>query len=195
MNKEPIKIFEALVTSGMIKSQTVFSLCRALNKFPHEYTVSIKEGGAIHTDREQAVANAKLLNCTHLMFIDYDMSFERDAILRLLERDKDIIGVHYNQRKEPPTTTVLMDNEKKLNLKTLAPDGLTTCDGVATGFTMIKMSVFDKLKHPYFFFETNDKGELTVSEDYWFCRLAKQAGFEIWVDLSIPIKHVGDKLY
>jgi hypothetical protein len=190
-----IKLAIGIASTGDIKSRTAFCLFTNLKSFPYEYEVIIKEGGALHANREQIVKLAIQMDCTHLIFIDSDMSFERDAIIRLLRRDKDIVGVHYNQRKNPPTTTVIMDTDTKLKLKEEHPDGFLTCDGVATGFMMIKLNVFKKLEHPWFFWESDENGDISVSEDYWFCRKAKEAGFDIWVDLSIPIKHIGDHLY
>jgi hypothetical protein len=34
-----------------------------------------------------------------------------------------------------------------------------------------------------------------LSEDYYFCRLAEECGFEIWTDLSTPITHLGSTEY
>ena|SRR3990167_2575188 len=186
-----IKLAIGMTTAGQIKSQTAFCLFRALKNFPYEYDVLIKEGGALHANREQVAKLAIQLQCTHLLFVDSDMQFEKDAIIRLLEREKDIVGVHYNQRKLPLTSTVIMDKEKKLALK----ETFTTCDGVGTGFLLINLDVFKKLSHPWFFWESDSEGNISMSEDFWFCKKAREAGFEIWCDLSVPIKHLGDYLY
>ncbi len=34
-----------------------------------------------------------------------------------------------------------------------------------------------------------------LSEDYYFCRLAEECGFEIWTDLQTPITHLGSTEY
>lgn len=34
-------------------------------------------------------------------------------------------------------------------------------------------------------------GEYTVGEDVFFCKLARQAGFEVWVDTSVEFGHIG----
>ena len=149
----------------------------------------------LHWNREELVKQAQKLNATHLLFVDDDMVFEKDAVIKLVERDKDIVGVHYNCRKFPPTTTVHMDEEKKKSIKWENPDGFMTCDAVGTGFMLIDLRVFDKLKEPWFFWKTNEQGEVVEGEDYWFCRIAREAGFEVWCDLTIPVKHIGDFLY
>lgn len=116
-----------------------------------------------------------------MLFVDSDMSFAKDAVLNLLKRKKEIIGANYHKRKLPLEATV--QNPKKLT-------GLTTCDSVATGFMLIDLNIFKDLKEPYFFWGQN--GE---SEDFWFCRLAREAGYKIWCDLSVKVLHEGSYLY
>lgn len=193
-----IKVGIGIPTAGSIKADMAYALFRAmirLYKADILFSLLFTQGSYIHTNRERLVKKAQSEGCTHILFVDDDMFFEADAPQRLLARDKDIIGVHYNIRKNPPTSTVRMDAEKKAHIAEVAPDGLTTCDAAGTGFMLIKLSVFDKLSHPWFFYECDNEGELRTSEDYWFCKKAKDAGFEIWVDLTIPVKHIGDHKY
>jgi hypothetical protein len=90
----------------------------------------------------------------------------------------------------------------------------------ATGFMMIKRNVFttimDKnpqLKYkpdlrtgiensqnafdffPVGIYKEKDGVNRYLSEDYYFCRLAEECGFEIWTDLSTPITHLGSTEY
>jgi hypothetical protein len=57
------------------------------------------------------------------------------------------------------------------------------------------MSVFNKLTRPYFPMSFDDKGQVTVSEDIGFCEKAKDAGFDIWCDPTVEVKHYGDFAY
>jgi hypothetical protein len=90
----------------------------------------------------------------------------------------------------------------------------------ATGFMMIKREVFttimDKFpnlkykpdlrtgiensQNAYDFFpvgiyKEKDGVNRFLSEDYYFCRLAEECGFEIWTDLQTPITHLGSTEY
>lgn len=90
----------------------------------------------------------------------------------------------------------------------------------ATGFMLIKkevfttiMNKFQNLKYTpdlrsgiegsdnaYDFFPVGcykEKNGITrfLSEDYYFCRLAEECGFEIWTDISTPITHLGSFEY
>jgi hypothetical protein len=54
------------------------------------------------------------------------------------------------------------------------------------------MSVFDKLKRPWFWFGDADN---QIGEDLFFCREAQKAGFEIWGDPNMAISHIGEFLF
>lgn len=167
--------------TSTIKTKTVESLFAMCKSLPFEHYLLTHEGSMLHVMRERLVKKAIDLKCSHLLFVDSDMSFAKDAVLKLLKRNKKIVGANYHKRKLPLEATV--QNPKKLT-------GLTTCDAVPTGFMLIDLSVFKDLKEPYFFWGQN--GE---SEDFWFCRLAREAGHQIWCDLSVPIGHVGEFIY
>ena len=177
-------------------TKTVFCILRMLKFSSFKFDIATKEGCYIHWNREhiarQAVENKDI---THLLFIDSDMWFEHDAAERLLKRDKDIIGVPYNLRKDPPTSTMKMHDENGNVLWQEYPDGLIKAAAVATGFMLIKTNVFEKIQKPWFFFEANEDGDLVTGEDMWFCFAARKAGFDIWADSTISVKHIGDKLF
>lgn len=190
-----MKLAVGIPNSGSIRTLTVFSLIQALKQLDCEYDLIFKEGSILHWNREYIVKLAIERGCTHVLFVDSDMAFEKDTITRLIDKNKDIIGVHYNLRKDPPTTTVHMDKEKKARVAIDHPDGLLTCDAVGTGLLLVNLDVFKKLSHPWFFWESDGNGEVVMGEDYWFCKKAREAGFDVWVDLTIPVKHIGDKLF
>ena len=123
------------------------------------------------------------------LWIDADMIFTGDALLRLLAHDKDIVGAEYNFRSLPlkPTATPITnitDTSK-----------LYKANVVATGLLLIKMSVFDKLEEPYFQFGRDKDWRIVHGEDAWFCQQAITAGFDVWCDPTLQVKHVGEYLY
>lgn len=181
-----IKLAIGIPNTGSIKTQTAFCLCRVLKDFPYEYTVLFKEGSILHANREALVQKSLDMGYTHLLFLDTDMSFDKDAVVRFLKRNKDIVGVDYKMRKLPLVSTAT-------NLK--GTKGLIQCDSVATGFMLINIKVFKTLPHPWFFWETDTEGQVVTGEDYWFCRLARSKGYKVWCDLTVPVKHIGDYQY
>lgn len=175
-----IKLAIAIPNMGAIKSQTVFCLCRMLKDFPYDYTVLFKEGSVLHWNREELVKRAVEAKCTHLLFLDSDMSFEKDAVLRLLKRKKDIVGADYRTRKLPGENTAQL---------LLGKGELREAEAVATGFMLINLKVFQKIKTPWFFWGENE------GEDHWFCRKAREVGVKVWCDLGVKLKHIGDYAY
>lgn len=181
MSVSKTKLAIGIPNTGTIKAQTAFCLIRMLKDFPYDYDVLFHEGSMLHIMRERLVKKAVDRGCTHLLFLDSDMSFEKDSVLKLLKRNKPIIGANYHKRKLPLEATV--QNPKKTT-------GLTTCDAVATGFMLIDLSIIPSLKEPWFFW-----GKGGTSEDFWFCRLAREAGYKVWVDFAVPVGHIGEYIY
>lgn len=175
-----IKLAIGIPNTGVIKSQTVFCLCRTLKDFPYDYTVLFKEGSVLHWNREELVRGAVDAKCTHLLFLDSDMFFEKDAVLRLLKRKKDVIGADYKTRK--------INGENTARLLPGRGD-LREAETVATGFLLIDLKVFQKIGQPWFFWGENE------GEDHWFCRKVREAGIKVYCDLSIKIGHIGDFIY
>lgn len=106
----------------------------------------------------------------------------------------------------------------KHNIQTY--NGFARVKETATGFMMIKREVFTKIKknnpelkykpdlrsgieesdNAYNFFPVGIYKEKNgvnrfLSEDYYFCRLAEECGFEIWTDISTPLTHLGSYEY
>src|SRR3990167_741826 len=153
-----MKLAVATPSTGTIKTKTVESLIKLFKKYP-DATFLSHEGSIIHHMRERLVKKAIELECTHLLFVDSDMVFEPEAVEKLLEADTDVVGADYNRRKLP------LESSRRE-------------DSVATGFMLIKLSIFEFLPEPWFFWESNGDGDLVTGEDYWFCRLAKNNGFK-----------------
>lgn len=190
------KVAIAVPTGGSVKTLTFYSIVRMIKQTKHDWLLMTQTGCLIHKNREILVGRAIDEGCTHILFVDTDMSFEGDALDRLMAREKDIIGVA-SHLKKLPLTYVLRNEDRNGNYvwEEFPNEGLLKCAGVGTGFLLINLEVFKKIPHPWFFFESNDKGDLVCGEDMWFCELARKAGYEIWVDRNVEIKHIGDYLY
>lgn len=127
---------------------------------------------------------------THLLFIDDDHIFESDLALKLLARDVDIVGALAFKRRPEYEPCVYRQKEDGKYYPIL-PQSFQEVDIVGTGAMLIKMEVLKKLKFPYFE-TTYDKDGRHWSVDFDFCKKAKKAGFKIFVDPEVEIKHIGD---
>lgn len=130
---------------------------------------------------------------THIFFLDADMIFEPDYIQRLIDHNLDIVGANYSEKKLPLSSTIKINGEHVLMID--HPDKPFKVDGLGSGFMLVKMSVFNKLKPPYFYAPMGEDINDFTTEDYYFCQQAKKAGFDAWCDPSLKVRHMGDYLY
>lgn len=147
-------------------------------------------------------------DCDHLLFIDADINFEPDSVLRLLawNQHRAIVAGGYESRKPGKNYILTLDNADG-NLR-MDGYGLVKAKRVATGFMMIQRKVFEKLRddHPewehhdtsqadkmlYCFFDFQLKDRQYTGEDFLFCQRAIDAGFDdIWIDPVIKLGHMG----
>lgn len=182
----------ALPTGGSIKTQTVFSLVRMMKETQYRWKFMTQTGCLIHKNREILVERAIEEKCSHILFVDTDMSFDGNALDKLMAREKDIIGVASHLRKTPLTYVLRNEDEEGNRIWEEHTNGLIRCAGVGTGFLLINLNVFKKLDHPWFFFKSNDKGDLVCSEDMWFCEKARKVGYDVWCDKNVPVGHIGE---
>jgi GT2 family glycosyltransferase len=168
----------------------------------HDLDIYTAAGTLIFDQRNKLVKTAIDAKCDYIVFIDADMRFPKDTILRLLRHQKDIIGVNATTRAEPvmPTAKNLKIEEDGscswLPIYSNSRKGIEKADGIGCGVMMIKESVFAKLEQPYFYFEQLPNNKI-LGEDIYFCIKAKDAGIDTWVDhdLSMEIKHIGQYTY
>jgi hypothetical protein len=72
--------------------------------------------------------------------------------------------------------------------------GLMQVDYVGAGCLLISRKVLETLQYPWFFWSRNDPRiplKERISEDLYFCKKAREAGFQIYLDASVRCLHVG----
>jgi hypothetical protein len=133
------------------------------------------------------------------MQIDTDMKFPPYGITRLIERDKDIIGGFY-VRKTSDHRPLIFEFNEDTNFEEIFEfprDKPFQVDGVATGFLLVKKSVFQKFASENIapFDCVPALSGRPLGEDLSFCKKARQLGFEIWCDPTIPLGHIGTEVF
>src|SRR5204863_286060 len=91
--------------------------------------------------RNLGLEYAQKYGAEYVLFIDSDMTFPKDALLKLLVRQVDIIGATYSRRTAPFHFLGDILPEQPAD----APKGLLEMSRIPTGFLLIKATVFDKL--------------------------------------------------
>lgn len=190
-----MKILLAIPTNRGVKPKTVESLL-ALSHPTVPLVAS--EGYTIAENRNYCVYQAQKQGCTHILFVDDDMTFPASTLDMLLAHGKEIVGVDSKSRTFPLQTTVsLLKNgelwpPKEVPPHYKMPEKLFEVYGIGFGVALIDMKVFQEIKAPWFDFKTNETGQVAIGEDQWFCNKAREAGYKIYCDPTIPIGHIGD---
>ena len=166
--------------------------------------VMTMDGCYVEWNRTKLVRAAREAGCDRLLFVDADMAFEPDTLLRLLavqhETKAAIVGVNYYTRSQTASVSTV-----KLH-GTSGPTGETglgtiptvpfKCWALGTGLMLIDMAVFATLPHPWFQQTYSpETGDLVYGDDTWFCKRAGEAGHTIICDPRIPVSHIGDFEY
>jgi hypothetical protein len=133
--------------------------------------------------------------CTHILWIDSDMTFPADGLERLLAHDKDVVGAFYNRRM-PPYTTV----GHLLYAADVSKGGLHRADIMPHGFVLAKREVYERLPSPWYSegydpaCANEDDPDGSVGEDVNFSRHAVAGGIEMWcdADLTFEVGHIGE---
>ena len=153
-----------------------------------------QKGANISQNRYLLTEKAIKLGCDKIFFMDSDMIFPPDALVKLDEADKDIIGCNYPRHNAPITC-----NCRDLNGKDVDPEakGIGEVGLIATGALLIKLDVLKKIGKPYFHNFYEPKNDSFVGEDFSFCMRARAEGYKIFCDfdLSQMIGHIGSVAY
>ena len=159
----------------------------------HNLHILVAEEGYTIAENRNYIAVQALNNMSdYLLMIDDDMTFPPDTLDKLVANKKDICGVSYHPRCDEGRTTKELDETHHANLKDTK---LFECKATGTGIILIKCSIFYKIPRPWFDFEWFETGQCKQGEDWVFCNKAKASGFKIWVDPTIKVGHLGEKIY
>jgi hypothetical protein len=162
--------------------------------------LSFNVGTYVHSARWDLLKAAQEVNATYLCWLDSDMRFPRDALLRLLAHDKDVVGINYCTRGLPPHFVAIRKiGQGGTNVPTHEDStGLERVEALGMGLVVIKGEVLKRLPTdgpPWFWFDWFN-GRM-VGEDVYFFRLLRDLGIEVYIDhdLSKECRHIGDFEY
>ena len=148
-------------------------------------------------------------SCTDLLFIDSDINFHADDVFRLLAWTADpkkgiVAGVPRTRSVDTVYITTLdQDENEQLTMNGM---GLVRATRVATAFMMVRRDVFETLAREHTEWQYHDPRsgrtltamfdfKLTpegyIGEDFLFCDRAREHGFEVWIDPTIKLGHMG----
>ena len=196
-NVKPTKVSILVPTRDMVHTHFAYSLTQ-LVKTTSEAGIDVylffDSSTILLNQRERLIEEAIKIDSDYVMWLDSDMMFPSNTILRLLNHNKDIVACNYMKRSLPMKTvayTDLNDWDSWVPLEVF--DDLVKVQGVGMGCMLMKTDVFKKLEKPYFEFRYKEDTKDWYGEDFILQDKLIKQGFDINIDtlLSIDIKHVG----
>jgi len=160
--------------------------------------------GNCHVDdaRNRVVQEFLETDCTDLVFLDADVSWEPETLVELVSYDCDVVGGVYPYRREGDITKLNMPVLMIPGEITTNEQGLVQVAGLPTGFMRIRRHVLESLTrdaHRYWnrgdrrseipiLFERSFENGVRWGGDINFCRKWIGAGGAIW---AAPEMHLG----
>lgn len=127
---------------------------------------------------------------THILFVDYDVIPRASTLKKLVEHDKDIISGVYPTTQKCKITWCLSREDPFVTMPINdLPNNLFKAKTICNGMMLVKTEVFDKLDWPYWRSEFGI-GELKTGPDIYFCKKARDAGYDLWIDPKIKCSHI-----
>ena len=151
---------------------------------------------SICKNRNEAVLKAKENGATWMLFLDSDMTFPQDIIMRLLSHQEPIVAGMYWHQSPPHMPVIYKRDEEKgryhyTHFIEYPRSGLFEVDLTGMGCMLVKMEVFDNIELPYFDYRsTRDDGIKDVTEDVVFHEKVLEAGYKVLIDPTIKCGHI-----
>jgi hypothetical protein len=170
---------------------------------PHDFNFGRNES-LVTRARNEMTCWFKRTKFERQMWIDADIEFEPEDVAKLWNMDADIAVAAYSMKRPDKPLSAWKDG--KLVKLEECPQEPFEVDYAGTGFMMIKRGVIEKLSETAGSYEGPD-GRVSAlymtpvhddgfeSEDYHFCRKAREAGFKVVMDPSIRLGHIGQYRY
>ena len=178
-----MKILIAMPAGESIKTKTAFALFQLAGP---DVRLQMAISCDVADNRNKLVKHAIDNNYEYIFFLDTDVTFNGDALEKMLAHDKDIIALAYNHRRLPLESVIRpLDGD----ITKPIPKELFKAQSCGTGSMLIRTLVFRDIPKPWFDFTY--EGDERIGEDVNFCRKAIKAGYDIWVDPTIPVRHLG----
>jgi hypothetical protein len=196
------KTLLGIPTNRMVQPQTVLSLMKMVQHTKEDLVIVMAVNGyTVAENRNYIVTQAIKEKCSHVLMIDDDMTFPEDTLDRLMSHDKDFVGVVAHSRTLPALPVVTLFNQDELSTadrllgRQELPKELFKAKGVGGSVLLLKTSIFNKIRRPWFANETYETGMTKTGEDYYFVMKCIEANIDIWVDPTLSIGHIGNYIF
>ena len=152
-------------------------------------------GTLIADQRVNLAKEAISQGATDILWIDSDMRFPKNALQRLLERNKSIVAANYPTRRLPVDTTALLHTpDGWLHVPTKKDStGLEVVTAAGMGLMLTSAQVFKDLPDPWFHIGYSTRNNIFLGEDVSMCVAAAKVGHPTHIDhdISKEVRHIG----
>lgn len=200
------KVFLAIPTySGLCAGFTfaLYQSAEALSKAGIASELAIYSGDC-HVDdaRNRLTRDFLETDCTDLVFIDSDLRWNPEDLVKLLTYDRDVVGATYPFKQDDDGYPVrMLPGENWADI-----EGLIEVDGLPTGFLRIKRHVLEQLAgravkfHP----KSDDRSDFSLiferqvvngyrrGGDYAFCKKWRDLEGKIYLSPEMEFEHYGE---
>lgn len=203
-NYSNLDMLIAIPTRGMIPAKAVVGWKMMMTPLNSNITHAMLEGMEVGYARNYAAKSVlnMTIPCEFLFFLDDDVIVPPDILIKLTrlctQEGYDVVSGLYHMKNETRAPLAYrfqngimqsISRDEELSEKVL------DVDVVPMGCTLIKKSLIQKLKEPYF--QTLERleanGDALITEDTYFCVKAKEVGAKIGVHTGIRCGHINTR--
>ncbi len=188
-------VIAVIVHRGFVYADTFMSIWEM--EKPGKFRLASVKGGMLDTARNKAMQEfLKDPQATHLLFVDSDMVLPANALEKLLGDGKGIVSGIYFKKESPYYPIICRKVGNGYDPIEDYTEGLIEVDGCGAGCLLISREAAEKIGtvlseengFPAFFSFAHG-----ISEDFWFCEKAKEAGLRIFCDTTVKCGHITEK--
>ena len=208
-------VYIAMPCYDSVKINTMLSvikLVQQLSKSGIKVGINTMKSPLIHQARNYLTSVFLTTEYQYLLFIDSDVEFEPEAVLRMLVAKKEIICTPYRVKAEQLDKHIYTVEFKDPKHIPILPGGLVELEAGTTGLMLIDRKVFEKIiknrtdlkiinkatptagkSHEFYynFFDFGFDEGYSTGEDISFCRLARGNDFKIYANTESTTRHHG----
>ena len=149
---------------------------------------------------------------THMLFIDADVVWNPQDVIKLLRHDKEcVVGIYPNKAYHWNNNQLTLQPSSVIQKPVTRQGNLVTLKYAATGFMLLKRNALDRIKSKveefylpsstgeqiklYNFFDCKVVDNDYLTEDFYFSHLFNESGGTIYADETISLRHMGTHEY
>lgn len=208
---EGVKVFIGMPIGRVIEPETHFSVLKTVYPLYQQGIdvrhSMIKGSSIVETARSRVCQEFLRSSSTHLFMVDSDQTWEPEGFLRILAmcQINPIVCAAYPIKREP--ITFYWDTDRQgIDMNEW---GCLVIRGIGLGFTCVRREVIERLaeKAPKLMLPENDEPLAHIfrqdtdgngnfrGEDMAFFADCREMGYEVWLDPTVKVGHVGSKVY